>query len=88
MRYVELAVNAPVNRGRLLSLGEYENAIIPKDNEYLSGNKTLFRSTYVYDQEAKEYVDKNKTLKNYHGPRYIDLIPIDIDKGDNWLEAH
>ena len=86
MRYVELAVNAPVNRGRLLSLGEYENAIIPKDNKYLSGNKTLFRSTYVYDQEAKEYVDKNKTLKNYHGPRYIDLIPIDIDKGDNTNE--
>ena len=38
---------------------------------------------YFYDEEGKTYVDKNGTLKNYFGIRYIDSILIDIDKGQN-----
>ena len=38
---------------------------------------------YFYDEEGKTYVDKNGTLKNYFGIRYIDSVLIDIDKGQN-----
>ena len=86
MKHVEVAINAPVNRGHLLSLGQYEKSIRPSEDVYLSGHKTLFRSTYLYGEDAQEYFKKHKTLKNFHGKRYIDQIPIDIDKGDNTNE--
>ena len=38
---------------------------------------------YFYDEEGKEYVNTNSTLKNFFGMRYIDEVLIDIDKGQN-----
>ena len=38
---------------------------------------------YFYDEEGKQYVSQNGTLKNYFGMRYIDEVLIDIDKGQN-----
>ncbi len=74
MKYVEIAKGSPVNRGIL----------IPTENlvNYISG-EPLYRSVYLYDENAIEYVNKNGSLKNYFGIRYIDKIPIDIDKKDN-----
>ena len=46
-------------------------------------DKPVYRSMYFYDEEGKTYVDKNGTLKNYFGMRYIDEVLIDIDKGQN-----
>ena len=45
--------------------------------------KPVYRSMYLYDEDGKDYVDKNGTLKNYFGIRFIDEVLIDIDKGQN-----
>jgi hypothetical protein len=76
MRYIEIAQDSPRNRGVLIpiqSLGKYiDNVGTP-----------LYRSSYIYDEEAVEYVEKNNSLASYYGPRSIDNILIDIDKKDN-----
>jgi len=73
MNFVEIARGTPFNRG----------IIIPTNNlsAYI-GEESLYRSVYLYDETAKEYVDNNGSLKNFFGVRYIDKIPIDIDKQD------
>jgi len=72
--YVEIAKGTPGNRGYLINKNELGNFI----NE-----RPLYRSVYLYDDEALKYVEDNGTLKNYFGVRYIDKIPIDIDKSGN-----
>ena len=74
MKYLEIARATPINRGIMIPKGKLIN--------YIS-KEPLYRSVYLYDEEALDYVRKNGTLKNYFGVRYIDKIPIDIDKGDN-----
>ena len=74
MKYLEIARVTPINRGIMIPKGNLIN--------YIS-KEPLYRSVYLYDEEALNYVRKNGTLKNYFGVRYIDRIPIDIDKGDN-----
>ena len=77
MKYVEIARGTPANRGILIPFNKLGN--------YISG-EPLYRSVYLYDEEALEYVSKKGTLKDYFGIRSIDKIPIDIDKGDNTNE--
>ena len=74
MNYLEIARGTPVNRGIMIEANKLVNYI---------GNEPLYRSVYLYDESAIEYVKENNTLKNFFGIRYIDKIPIDIDKGDN-----
>ena len=74
MNYLEIARGTPVNRGIMIEANKLIN--------YVS-NEPLYRSVYLYDESAIEYVKENNTLKNFFGIRYIDKIPIDIDKGDN-----
>ena len=83
MRFVEVAVGVPSKRGHLLTLKQYQDATNKPDSFKEKGRETIYRSTYLYGKDAKEYFDKNRTLKNFFGKRYIDLVPIDIDKGDN-----
>ena len=72
--YVEIAKGTPGNRGYLINKNDLGNFI---------NRKPLYRSVYLYDDEALKYVEDNGTLKNYFGVRYIDKVPIDIDKGGN-----
>tara|TARA_X000001382_G_scaffold35984_1_gene23639 strand:- start:7319 stop:9073 length:1755 start_codon:yes stop_codon:yes gene_type:complete len=72
--YVEIAKGTPGNRGYLINKNDLGNFI---------NKKPLYRSVYLYDDEALKYVEDNETLKNYFGVRYIDKIPIDIDKSGN-----
>ena len=74
MNYVEIARGTPVNRG----------IMIPTEKlvKYIS-KEPLYRSVYLYDNEALKYVNEKGSLRDYFGIRYIDKIPIDIDKGDN-----
>ena len=44
--------------------------------------EALYRSMYTYSDDAVKYV-KEKPLKNYEGPKGIDIILLDIDKGTN-----
>ena len=73
--YVEIARGTPANRGILIN---HENIV-----KYIAPKEPLYRSVYLYEETAKEFVDKTGSLKNYFGIRSIDKIPIDIDKKDN-----
>tara|TARA_R110002051_G_scaffold325708_1_gene430377 strand:- start:4310 stop:6067 length:1758 start_codon:yes stop_codon:yes gene_type:complete len=74
MNYVEIAKGSPGNRGIIIPVKEL--------GEHVS-KFPLYRSVYLYDETAVDYVKENDTLKNFFGIRYIDKIPIDIDKKDN-----
>jgi KaiC/GvpD/RAD55 family RecA-like ATPase len=72
--YVEIAKGTPGNRGYLIDKDELGSFV---------SDSPLYRSVYLYDDDAFKYVQENGTLKNYFGVRYIDKIPIDIDKSGN-----
>ena len=74
MKYLEIAIGTPANRGVLIPKRELAS--------YLDG-QPLYRSVYLYDESAVEYVAEKGSLKNFFGVRYIDKIPIDVDKKDN-----
>ena len=73
--YVEIAKGTPANRGILIP-----HAHLYK---YLQKEEPIYRSVYLYGEDAKDYVDQTGSLKNFFGIRSIDKIPIDIDKKDN-----
>ena len=75
MKYVEIAIGSPRNRGLL----------IPQKNlkRYLKRDDAVYRSTYLYDNDALDYVKSKGSIKDYFGMRWIDKIIIDIDKCDN-----
>ena len=75
MNYIEIARGTPFNRGIIIPIDKLSGFLSPKE--------ALYRSVYLYDENAVEYVAENGSLKNYFGVRYIDKIPIDIDKQDN-----
>ncbi len=76
MKYIEIAVDSPRNRGVLVLKSDLHK-YIPVDG------KALYRSVYLYDEDAKQFVDSKGSLKGYHGEREIDNVLIDIDKKDN-----
>lgn len=73
MNYVEIAKGTPFNRGIIIPVSKLPNYI---------GEEPLYRSVYLYDESAVEYVNDKGSLKNFFGVRYIDKIPVDIDKQD------
>ena len=75
MRYIEIARGTPANRGILI-----DQTRLPK---YITSNEAIYRSVYLYSEDAKEHVNKTGSLKNFFGIRAIDKIPIDIAKKDN-----
>jgi len=75
VKYVEIAIDTPRNRGHLINRKELAS--------YINLEKPLYRSLYLYDEAAKALVDAKGSVKEFTGPRWIDKILIDIDKGDN-----
>ena len=73
MIFVEIAKGSPFNRGIIIPVDELASHI---------GKEALYRSVYLYDETAVEYVNSKGSLKNFFGVRYIDKVPIDIDKQD------
>lgn len=77
-RFVEMAIGSPSRRGTLVPYDEMWDIV------YEQGDKqAIYRSVYVYDEEAVDYLRKNGTLKAFLGTRHVDEVPIDIDKGQN-----
>lgn len=74
----EVAVGSPRKRGLLVKQEDLSTLVFDEGKK-----QAIYRSVYLYDEEGKEYVDLNGTLKDYFGARSIDKIPIDIDKGQN-----
>lgn len=77
--YLEIAVGSPSNRGTLIPKDELKNYLMRS----MSDKEPLFRSTYLYTDEALEYSKENNGIKGYLGERDIDYIILDIDKGGN-----
>ena len=75
MKYVEIAVGSPRNRGLLIRRSQLKR--------YLKRDDAVYRSTYLYDDDALDYVKSTGSIKDYFGMRWIDKIIIDIDKCDN-----
>lgn len=73
MIYVEIAAKSPRNRGLLVLKSELHK-YIPTNGD------ALYRSVYLYDEDAKQFADSKGTLRGYHGERGIDNVLIDIDK--------
>ena len=73
--FIEIAQGSPFNRGLLIAKQDLIKYINPK--------KSLYRSMYLYNEEAKTFADANKSIKKYNGERAIDKILIDIDKEKN-----
>ena len=71
MKYVEIAKGTPFNRGIIIPMDKLSAHI---------GDEPLYRSVYLYDETAVEYANSNGSLKDFFGIRYIDKIPVDIDK--------
>ena len=75
MKYLEIAQGSPRNRGLLIA----KESLV----KYIKKDEALFRSTYLYDDDAMDYVNSKGSLRDFFGKRYIDKIIIDIDKKDN-----
>tara|TARA_R110002110_G_scaffold2510_2_gene11748 strand:- start:23731 stop:25530 length:1800 start_codon:yes stop_codon:yes gene_type:complete len=79
--YLEVAIGSPRQRGLLMTLGEYEKNMKEffEKGQYIP----IYRSHYLYDATAYDFIMDNNPLKDYAGIRYVDNILIDIDKKDN-----
>ena len=76
--YIEVAVGSPRKRGLLIPLDTLPDLI------YNEGEKqAVYRSTYLYYEDAMDYRKIKGSLKDFLGIRGIDWIPVDIDKGQN-----
>ena len=75
MKYIEIAIDTPRNRGHIINRKELAS--------YINIDKPLYRSLYLYSEEGKEQINDAGSVSNFYGPRWIDKILIDIDKGDS-----
>ena len=76
--FVEMAIGSPSKRGALDPIEDMWDVVYEQGKE-----QAVYRSVYMYDEDAVKFVRANGSVKNYLGARYIDNIPIDIDKGSN-----
>ena len=72
--FLEVVYGGPFNRGTLISKKDLTGWI----NKAISEEEDLYRSMYLYTDDVV-----NKQIKGYVGPRDIDNIVFDIDKGKN-----
>lgn len=78
MRYLEIAIGSPLNRGLFIKENEL-NDYIAKHGE----KGAVYRSVYVYPDDIMIHLEKYKSIKGYIGSQDLTFIPIDIDKGEN-----
>lgn len=76
--FVEMAIGSPSKRGALVPIEDMWDVVYEQGKE-----QAVYRSVYMYDEDAVKFVRANGSVKNYLGARYIDNVPIDIDKGSN-----
>ena len=72
MKYIEIAVRDPKNRGMIIPLIDLKKQLQPKIE--------LYRSYYTFDDQILEHRKAYKTASGYEGKMWLDNITIDIDK--------
>ena len=80
--YYEIAISEPRKRGSLISTEDIKEIILQYGKE-----TDLYRSTYLYPEDAVEQIVKEGSTKHYIGQRWIQYVPIDIDRGNDTDEA-
>ena len=76
--FVEMAIGSPSKRGALVPIEDLWDIVYEQGKE-----QAVYRSVYMYDEDAVKSVQVSGSVKNFLGTRYIDVVPIDIDKGQN-----
>ena len=76
--YHEIAIGSPRQRGLLVQEEQLIDVILEHGQ-----SRAVYKSVYLYDEEALDYFKLKRTLKDFLGKRYIKDILIDIDKGQN-----
>ena len=73
-KYIEIAKETPRNRG----------VLIPKNEltKHMNG-VPLYRSMYLYNEDAVDFARSKNSIRSYYGGRSIDNILIDIDREQN-----
>lgn len=74
--FYEIAIGSPTKRGSLFPQEDLPNII-----EQYSKTNPIYRSVYMYPETAVEKLEEDGSVKNYFDDRWIEYIPIDIDKG-------
>ena len=74
-------MGGPRNRGSFIDSSDLAKVISNANGEQ---PKELYRSVYTYDDLAVNFAEThNGSIARYSGPRSIDKVFIDIDKGNN-----
>lgn len=73
MKFIEIAIEKPSNRHKIIPLTDLKKFIKPEVE--------LYRSYYTYDENILKHMELFKTTKGFDGKMWLDSIIIDIDKG-------
>ena len=76
--YIEVAIGSPRKRGLLIKAEDLPDILVTDGKD-----KPIYRSTYLYYDDAKDYIEISRSLKDFQGVRGIDQVIVDIDKGQN-----
>lgn len=76
--FLEIAIGSPRKRGLLINSEDLSDILVTEGSD-----KPVYRSTYLYYDDAKDYIKLTGSLKDFQGVRGIDQIIVDIDKGQN-----
>ena len=78
-KYIEIACGGPQFRGSLIDKKDLPQYI----KKAIQEKAPLYRSMYLYNDEALAHIQETGSFKDYTGSRGIDVIILDIDKGQN-----
>lgn len=73
MKYIELAIGSPQDRGKIIPLVDLR--------KYIKERVELYRSYYTYGDDILDYVRTKRTVSGFPGKMWLDQITLDIDKG-------
>ena len=73
--YVEIAIGSPSSRGTLVSEHDYMATLYE-----LNPGLQMYRSVFLYDEDALKFINKSGTIKNFVCKIYIYWLPNVIDK--------
>ena len=73
-----MAIGSPSKRGTLVPIEDVWDIVYEQGK-----GQAVYHSVYQYDDEAFAFIKANGTIKNFLGTRYINTVPIDIDRGQN-----
>ena len=76
--FVEMAIGSPSKRGTLVPLEDVWDIVYEQGQ-----GQAIYKSVYRYDEEALAFMKASGSIKNFLGTRYINTVPIDIDRGQD-----